>query len=74
LFAERGWARFLGLNEVLVDGPRRCERVADRLGGDLVEHEAMHGNAGAQGLAKVPGDRLSFAVFVGRQIKFIRFF
>jgi 1-acyl-sn-glycerol-3-phosphate acyltransferase len=46
--------------------------VADRVFGDLVEHHPADGHLRLQHLDEVPGDRLSFAVFVRREQQLVR--
>ena len=48
---------------------RLLERFADRLFGDLVEHQPVDRHLRLQHLAEVPTDGLALAVFVRRQIE-----
>jgi hypothetical protein len=62
-------ARLLGVDQLGVDRARRGDRVLDRLLGDLVEHHPPHRHLGLEHLVQVPGDRLSFAIFIGREVQ-----
>jgi hypothetical protein len=66
-------ARLLGVDEPAVYVPGLFEGALDRIGGDLVEDHAAHGNLWLQHLDQVPRDRLAFAVFVRREQELVRF-
>ena len=57
-------------DQALVDVAGMREGVVDRLFRDLVELDPADGDLGLEDLAQVPGDRLAFAVGVGRQQHF----
>ncbi len=57
----------LRLDELHVELPRVGERIADRLGRDLVEDHPPDGYLRLQHLDDVPGDRLTLAILVGRE-------
>ena len=59
----------LGPHQVVVDLARLLQRLADRLLGDLVEHQAVDRHLRLQNLAEVPTDGLALAVFVRRQVE-----
>ena len=57
-------------------GRRRCcaglrQRLLNRLLGDFVKHQPMHGHFRLQHFAQMPTDGLPFAVFVRRQIELV---
>ena len=59
-------ARFLRAHQAHVDFASLLQGLLDRRFGDLMEHHALDWNLGLQQLGEVPGNRLPFAVFVGR--------
>ena len=65
-------ARLLRVDEPHVDVPRVVERADDRVLRDLVEHHAADGHLRLQRLHEMPGDRLAFAVLVGREQELVR--
>ncbi len=60
-------SRLLRVDEPGVDAPCLVERTGDRVLRDLVEDHAPNGNLRLQQFDEVPGDRLAFAVLVGRE-------
>ena len=65
-------ARQIGVDQRAVDGARMLHRLGHRLLGDRIEDDALDRLAlerllFIEGLQDVPGDRLAFAVGVGRQ-------
>ena len=64
-------ARLLGLDQAKIELPGVGERLFDGMLGDLVEDHPMHRDLGLQRLGQVPGDRLPFAVLVGRQVELV---
>jgi len=60
-------ARFLRLDELAVDGATVLNRFLDGLAGDFVKYHALDRHFGLEQLDQVPGDALTFAVFVRRQ-------
>ena len=67
-------SRLLGVDQPAVDVARRLDCRPDRRSGDLVEHHPLHVDplGRLQHLLQVPGNRLSLAVLVGRQIQDVR--
>ncbi len=64
-------ARLLGIDQVLVDRACALERVLDGAFGDLVEHHALDGHLRLKQVDQVPPDRLTFAVFVRRDVELV---
>ena len=60
----------MGTDEVLVDLSSVAQALFDRFLGNFVENESLNGNLGVEHLKKVPTDRLSLSIFVGREIDF----
>ena len=65
-------ARFLSVDEAVVDVARLLEGASDGVLRDLVEDHAAHRHLGLQHLDEVPGDRLAFAVLVRREKELVR--
>ncbi len=57
----------LGLDELHVEIARVGERLADRVGRDLVEDHAPHRHRGLERLQHVPADGLALAILVSRE-------
>jgi hypothetical protein len=60
---------FLCVDHSLVDFARLRKSVADRTAGDFVKDQPHDGDIGLQHLDQVPGDGLSLAVFVSREVE-----
>ena len=61
----------LGIDEASVELTRVVDRVADRLGRDLVEDHALDGHLRVQDLEQVPRDGLSLTILIRREIELV---
>ena len=62
----------LRVDEAAVEIAGMVDGLLDRGRGDLVEHHPPHRHPGREHLGEVPGDRLAFAVLVGREVDLAR--
>ena len=63
--------RLLRLHQVEVDLAGGLDGCRDRVAGDFVEDDALHGYRRLQHLNQVPADALAFPVFVGCEEQFV---
>ena len=67
-------AGLLRIDHATIELARVVHRLADRIGGDLVEDHAPHGHLRVEHLDQVPCDGLTLAILISCEIELVRFF